>query len=139
MTWRLRAGATFAWDDGCDAATDAVLARLHGARRDEGAAWWDEVHDHAEPETDQAVVSGVPVAKGSRVLLRPTRRADAQDVFLAGMVGVVARVYGDVDGATHVAVTLEDAPAADLYGSTGRFYYFGPEELEPLPARQRTP
>jgi hypothetical protein len=123
----------------CDATTDAELARLHGARRDDGAAWWDEVHDRAEPETDQAVVSGVPVAKGSRVLLRPSRRADAQDLFLAGMVGVVARVYVDVDGATHVALTLEDDPAADLYDSTGRYYYFGPEELEPLPARERTP
>ena len=123
----------------CDATSEAVMARLHGSRRDEGSTWWDEVHDRAEPETDQAVVSGVPVAKGSRVLLRPSRRADAQDLFLAGMVGVVARVYVDVDGATHVAVTLEDDPAADLYDSTGRYYYFGPEELEPLPARERTP
>jgi hypothetical protein len=32
-------------------------------------------------------------------------------------------------------VVLEDDPASDLYGVTGRFYYFGPEEIEPLPAR----
>ena len=69
--------------------------------------------------------------------MRPSRRADAQDLFLAGMNAVVARVYSDVDGATHVAVVLEDDPAADLYETTGRFYYFGPEELEPLPAKQR--
>jgi hypothetical protein len=78
----------------------------------------------------------VPVAKGSRVLLRPVRRADAQDLFLAGLTAIVSRVYFDVDGGTHVAVVLEDDPASDLYGSTGRFYYFGPDEIEPLPARE---
>jgi hypothetical protein len=82
------------------------------------------------------MVSGVRLAQGSRVRLRPTRRADAQDLFLAGRTAVVSRVYFDVDGGTHVAVVLEDDPAADLYGSTGRYYYFGPEELDPLPARE---
>jgi hypothetical protein len=79
-------------------------------------------------------VNGIAVAQGSRVLLRPSRRADAQDVFLAGQTALVARVYFDVDGDTHVAVVLEDDPGRDLYDTTGRFYYFGPEEIEPLPA-----
>jgi hypothetical protein len=78
------------------------------------------------------VVKGIPVAKGSRVLLRPSRRADAQDLFLAGMTALVQRVYFDVDGATHVAVVLEDDPGRDLYDTTGRFYYFAPDEIEPL-------
>jgi len=99
--------------------------------------WWDADEDaRAEPETDVVLVEGVPVAKGSRVLLRPSRQADAQDLFLAGLVGVVAKVYFDVDGRTHVAVMLEDDPGIDLYGATGRFYYFGPEEIEPLQARE---
>ena len=85
---------------------------------------------------DAVLVSGVRVAKGARVLLRPSRRADAQDLFLAGLTAVVARVYFDVDGGSHVAVVLEDDPGGDLYDTTGRFYYFGPEEIEPLPARQ---
>ena len=88
-------------------------------------------------ETDSVVVKGVSVAKGSRVLLRPSRRADAQDLFLAGMTAVVQRVYFDVDGDTHVAVVLEDDPGRDLYDTTGRYYYFGPEEIEPLPASDR--
>jgi hypothetical protein len=116
----------------CDAMTDAGLEALHGARRDDGS--WSA--DGARPEQDSVAVQGVPVAKGSRVLLRPSRRADAQDLFLAGLTAVVSRVYFDLDGNTHVAVVLEDDPAADLYGSTGRYYYFGPEELEPLPARE---
>lgn len=109
----------------CDAMTDEELDRLHGARRDEDV----------DPEKDAVMVGGVPVAKGTRVLLRPSRRADAQDLFLAGLTAVVARVYTDLDGATHVAVMLEDDPGTDLYAATGRFYYFGPEELEPLPER----
>jgi hypothetical protein len=103
----------------------------------EEVPWWDAGQDaRAQPERDAVLVSGVPVAKGSRVLLRPSRRADAQDLFLAGLTAVVARVYFDVDGGTHVAVVLEDDPGGDLYDTTGRFYYFGPEEVEPLPARQ---
>ena len=113
--------------DRCEAMSPADLERLHGARRD------------VSPETDAVMIGGTPVAKGSRVLLRPARRADAQDMFLAGLTAVVARVYTDLDGATHVAVALEDDPGADLYEATGRFYYFAPDELEPLPARAEAP
>ena len=139
----------------CDDMSNEALERLHGGRRAAGppaaddpgysdeqvpvwgddVPWWDAGQDaRAEPEKDAVLVAGVPVAKGSRVLLRPSRRADAQDVFLAGLTAVVARVYYDVDGGTHVAVMLEDDPGGDLYSATGRFYYFGPEEIEPLPA-----
>ena len=105
--------------DRCDTMSNDDMEKLHGGRR-------------YEPTTDTVVVNGVSIAKGSRVLLRPSRRADAQDIFLAGMTGVVARVYFDLDGETHVAVMLEDDPGRDLYSATGRFYYFSPDELEPL-------
>jgi hypothetical protein len=135
----------------CDAMTDDAMQRLHGARRPpdelpnmddvpvygDDVPWWDEGQDaRAEPERDVVVVRGARVAKGSRVLLRPSRRADAQDLFLAGLTAIVSRVYFDVDGGTHLAVVLEDDPGYDLYDTTGRFYYFGPEEIEPLPARE---
>ena len=130
----------------CDAMSPDALAQLHGAQRDPFAShgrtidltddeipWWDEGQDaRAAPETDSIVVKGLSVAKGSRVLLRPSRRADAQDLFLAGMTAVVQRIYFDVDGDTHVAVVLEDDPGRDLYDTTGRFYYFAPDEIEPL-------
>ena len=35
---------------------------------------------------------------------------------------------------THVAVVLADDPAADLHDWYGRYWYFAPDELEPLPA-----
>jgi hypothetical protein len=142
----------------CDTMTDHELELLHGGRRypsvedarpvvedempvvEDEMPWWDADQDaRAQPTADSVLVNGVPVAKGSRVLLRPSRRADAQDLFLAGMTAVVERVYFDVDGGTHLAVALEDDPGRDLYATTGRFYYFGPEELEALASREAPP
>ena len=42
-------------------------------------------------------------------------------------------VLSDVDGGVHVAVVLVDDPAADLHDWYGRYLYFAPDELEPLP------
>ena len=62
--------------------------------------WWDPGSDRSvSPETDHVVVAGVRVASGSRVIMRPgIRRADAQDLFLAGRVATVQAVLHDVDG-----------------------------------------
>ena len=121
--------------DRCDSMPAETMAQLHGTRREDAAQpWWDPGADASvSPETDAVLVAGVPVAKGSRVRLRPTRRADAQDMFLAGQDAVVTAVLSDVDGQTHVAVVLADDPAADLHDWYGRYWYFGPDELEPLP------
>ena len=78
------------------------------------------------------LVGGVPVAKGSTVVLRPGHEAstDAQDTFLTGMRATVQAVVHDVDGAVHVAVSLDGDPAAELQLAHGRFRYFRPDELE---------
>ena len=95
--------------------------------------WWDPERDAAvDPATDAVTIAGTSVSRGSLVLLRPSRRADAQDLFLVGQTGRVTGVHVDVDGATHVGVVLVDDPAADLHEWYGRYLYFGPEELEPL-------
>src|SRR5262249_52542287 len=75
---------------------------------------------------------GVRVAQGSRVRLRPSRRADSMDLFLAGRAARVQGVYRDLEDAAYVAVSLEDDPAGDLHDRHGRFLYFYPEEVEPL-------
>jgi hypothetical protein len=95
--------------------------------------WWDPGADRTvSPETDGVVVAGVTVAKGSRVRLRPgQRRADAQDMFLAGREATVEAVFLDVDGNRHLAVTLDEDPAADLQRWHGRYLYFSPDEVEP--------
>ena len=99
-----------------------------------GTPWWDPGADASvDPETDSVLIAGVKVAKGSRVLLTPgMKRTDAQDMFLAGRTATVAAVLLDVDGDTHVAVTLDDDPGADIAIAHGRFRYFDPDELEPL-------
>jgi hypothetical protein len=133
--------------DRVDTMPPAVLERLHGAIRSIRAVtpppapatpWWDPGADGSvSPETDTVPVAGVPVGRGSRVTLRPgrpgSRRADAQDLFLSGRPATVQAVLLDVDGDTHLAVTLDDDPGADLAGAIGRFRYFHPDEVEPLP------
>ncbi|MFB9880350.1 hypothetical protein ACFFMN_20605 [Planobispora siamensis] len=95
--------------------------------------WWDPGADASvSPETDAVVVAGVRVAKGSPVRLRPGRRADAQDMFLAGRTATVAAVLHDVDGDVHLAVALDGDGEEDAYAAHGRFRYFAPDEVEPL-------
>jgi hypothetical protein len=97
--------------------------------------WWDPAADAAvRPETDAVLINGVRVAKDSLVRVHPSRRADAQDLFFAGQLARVTAVLGDVDGGVHVALVLVDDPAADLHDWYGRYFYFAPDELEPLPA-----
>jgi hypothetical protein len=98
-----------------------------------GVPWWDpEADASVQPGLDAVLVNGVAVSRDSVVRLRPSRRADAQDLFLAGQEARVTAVLSDVDGDVHVAVVLLDDPAAELHDWYGRYLYFAPEELEPL-------
>jgi hypothetical protein len=134
--------------DRCDDMTLEMLQQLHGVLREPRAAsgpspqawldtggvpWWDPAADESvRPDVDAVVIKGVSVRKGSRVRLHPSRRADAQDLFLAGRDARVTAVLSDVDGEVHVAVVLLDDPASDLHDWYGRYLYFAPDELEPL-------
>ncbi|MEO6604457.1 MAG: hypothetical protein ABIN55_02465 [Aeromicrobium sp.] len=96
--------------------------------------WWDPEQDAAvAPDTDAVVIDGVTVAKDSLVRVHPNRRADAHDMFFDGQVAKVTAVLSDVDGGTHLAVVLVDDPAADMHEWYGRYLYFAPDELEPMP------
>jgi len=150
--------------DRCDDMTAADLQRLHGILRDPYAPalgpvdspyadlrdaeppsfetgdvpWWDPAADASvRPGVDAVLINGVSVAKGSLVRVHPSRRADAQDLFFADQVARVTAVLSDVDGEVHVALVLVDDPAADLHEWYGRYLYFSPDELEPLPAGAR--
>jgi hypothetical protein len=122
---------------------DEIFRRLHGSVRyfravtgpkeaPEPAPGWD-LDGSVSPETDQLVINGTLVSKGSRVVLQPGRRpADAQDMFCRGRTAVVEAVFANVDGKNYLAVTLLDDPAADLQRSQKRFRYFYPDEVEPV-------
>ncbi|MFF3456787.1 hypothetical protein ACFYXH_21125 [Streptomyces sp. NPDC002730] len=99
-----------------------------------GTPWWDPASDSGfDPARDRVVVDGRSLGAGSRVLLRPgLRRTDAQDLFLHGRSARVEAVLHDVDGAVHLAVTVEGDPGADIRREQGRFLYFQPDEVAPL-------
>ncbi len=103
--------------------------------------WWDPGADTTvSPETDHVIVGGVEVARGCRVRMRPgSRRADAQDLFLAGRTALVEAVLHDVDGQVHVAVSPDHDPVAELQRSHGRFLYFAPDEIEPIDPAEPDP
>ena len=138
--------------DQCDAMSPEAMARLHGVLRDphgptisaglvpeipEGVDWWDPLADNAvRPEIDAVLVNGIRVARGSQVRLRPRRNADAQDIFVAGKTARITSVHEDVEGNKHVAVVVDEDPAADLHDWYGRYLYFSPDEVEPLQAQQ---
>ncbi|MER6357955.1 hypothetical protein ABT186_40770 [Streptomyces sp. NPDC001634] len=138
-----------------DSMPPEVLERLHGAvrglREVTGSAsaegfpdeygiprpdtpWWDPASESGyDPAHDRVVVDGRPVGAGTRVRLDPgLRHTDAQDLFLRGRTATVEAVLHDVDGAVHLAVTVEDDPGADLRREQGRFLYFQPDEVTPL-------
>jgi hypothetical protein len=137
--------------DRVDAMPPELLDRLHGAIRSPGPRrgwdngpdevpvfttekpWWDPGADASvSPETDRITVAGHEVGKGSKVVLRPAGRADAQDMFVAGRVATVEAVLFDVDGSQHLAVTIDDDPGTDVRRAQGRFWYFAPDDVEPL-------
>ncbi len=84
------------------------------------------------PDRAAIEIAGMTVSKGASVRLRPNRSADSMDYFLTGRLATVEAVYESVDDEMHVAVTLDDDPANDLQRASGRYFYFAPDELEPL-------
>ena len=145
-----------ATDPGAAALLDRVesmdaetLARLHGTIRSprpnpagppgtkSAVPWWDpDVDASVSPDTDTVTIDGQQVSRGSRVRLRPgARRADAQDMFLAGRIAEVQAVLYDVADKPYLAVSLADQPDEDLRMAHGRFLYFSTDEVEPCEAR----
>jgi hypothetical protein len=102
----------------------ADFAGLHGVLNDE----------NVEPGSECVEIDGAIVATGSRVRLRPKRRADVWDAFLQGKTARVRGVYRDMEARVYVAVTVDDDPASDLHEWHGRSLFFGCDEVEPLEA-----
>jgi hypothetical protein len=143
-----RAAALIDRTDGLPA---AVRERLHGTVRElrpvdlepaPAAGVTPEVGDLlgvGEEPLRSVQIGGETISVGTRVRLRPRRRADAHDLFNAGRIARVERIVRTEEGETYLAVTLEDDPAADLHRWYGRFQYFGSDEVEPLPVSDVRP
>jgi hypothetical protein len=127
----------------CDDLSPESWDRLHGTFRptaDMAATatasevpWWDPGADASfDPAKDTVFIGDSEVGAGTKVRLRPTRRADAHDIFLAGLTATVSGVFNDVDGGVHVAVTLDGDPGSAELAWQGRYLYFQPDELELL-------
>jgi hypothetical protein len=138
----------------CETLSPDAFAGLHGAVRSlrpggrpgpeagagqrvgAGVAWGSgdeaEAEGAVDPANDTVLVGTSTVRRGARVRLQPCRRADAQDMFLAGRSATVHAVLHDLDGAVHLAVVVDDDPAAELHEWYGRYLYFAPEELAVL-------
>jgi hypothetical protein len=139
--------------DRVDAMAPDAWERLHGTVRELRPAeeslatpderplpWWEPSVDAAvNPWSDTVTIAGIEVGAGSTVRLRPSRRADAHDMFLRDMVATVAGVFRDVDGELHVAVTVDDDPASVELLAHGRYLFFHPDEVEPLTDAEATP
>jgi hypothetical protein len=135
--------------DRSDGMPQELLDRLHGViryMRDttapkeeepsyERPPWWDPGADASvSPETDRIWVDGVSVGRGTRVRLRPgAQRADAQDMFLKDRIAMVEAVLFSVDDDSYLAVTLEDDESSEMFAWHGRYLYFSPDEVEPIP------
>ena len=149
----------------CDSLTPDAMGRLHGQMRQVGPAepqepawptlttpsddadasgtdpapWWDPASDASvDPWRDTVTVGGTELGQGSRVRLHPSGRSDAQDMFLDGRRATVVGVFADVDGGFHLAVTLDEDPAAAELVWQGRYLYFHPDEVEPEPVATPT-
>jgi len=112
----------------CENMPREAFERLHGAIRSIGDEEFFNPADEV-PESHSVAVGAARVSRGSRVRLAPRRDADSMDMFLAGRTARVESVHHDLEKRANVAVNLEDDPMAAIYN---RFYYFYPDEIEPL-------
>jgi hypothetical protein len=102
-------------------ATPDEILRLHGVMRPA---------EEAIPGEREAVVGGVTVRPGAKLLLRPRAGGDAQDFLLDGRTATLERIYLDYDDAVHLAVTIDSDPMQQVLRESGRFLFFKPDEVE---------
>ena len=132
--------------DRCDDMPPELWGRLHGAIRSLRPAsrefdapavsaaevpWWEPAVDEAvDPWSDSVMVGDTVVRSRTRVIVHPSHRADAQDLFYDGMRGTVAGVFRDADDEVHVALSLDDDPATEILEMQRTFRFFRTDEIE---------
>ena len=87
-------------------------------------------------ELASAVVDGIELKTGDRVLLKPRKGGDIFDIALANQIAIIESIEQDYESKIHLAVVLEDDPGRDLgmMRQPGHRFFFSLEEVEPLRA-----
>jgi hypothetical protein len=85
---------------------------------------------HPNPGEAELEIDGVSFRKGGKVVLRPGTDRDVYDRMLDGRRATIERLYLDYEDGAHVAVTIDDDPAQELFRETGRYLFFKAAELE---------
>jgi hypothetical protein len=96
-------------------------------RRDPGYA---SEPGHPNPGEQTLEIDGVRFHKGGKVVLRPGTDRDVYDRMLDGRRATIERLYIDYEDGAHIAVTVDDDPAQELFRETGRYLFFKAGELE---------
>jgi hypothetical protein len=87
---------------------------------------------HPNPGEQTLEIDGVTFRKGGKVVLRPGTERDVLDRMLDGRLATIERLYIDYEDGAHVAVTVDDDPAQELFRETGRYLFFKAGELEAI-------
>jgi len=89
-------------------------------------------------ELASAVVGGIELKTGDRVLLKPRKGGDIFDIALANQIAIIESIEQDYESKIHLAVVLEDDPGRDLgmMRQPGHRFFFALEEVEPLLPRE---
>lgn len=113
-----------------EALTAEDMARLHGTMR----------NPRAFPKPELAVLndSGMGLAVGMRVRLRPKPGGDIMDVVLKDEIAVIEAIERDFEDRVHVAVVVESDPGREfgMDRMPGHRFFFAPDEVEPIGEEQ---
>jgi hypothetical protein len=95
---------------------------------------WEEWMNR--PRLESVRIAGVDLKPGDHVRLWPLGRADIMDRALEGKTATVESIEQDFEDRIYIAVTVDDDPgqALGLLRQPGHRFFFGVEEVEPLPA-----
>lgn len=85
---------------------------------------------HPNPGEATLELDGVTFHKGAKVILRPGTDRDVFDRMLDGRTATIERLYLDYEDGAHIAVTVDDDPAQELFRETGRYLFFKAGEVE---------
>ncbi|MDX6401930.1 MAG: hypothetical protein QOF27_2536 [Gaiellaceae bacterium] len=108
--------------DGALKTTPEEIFALHGVMR--------PVDKDPREGEEKAVVGGVSVTRGAKLVLRLGDRIDPYDRMLDGRTATLERIYLDYDGRTYLGVTVDSDPMQEVMRESGRYLFFFAGEVE---------